>query len=190
MSEPSAPYPHGHSLRSARRRRTGNDPCWQEAWGEPQSVCSGSCSLFRSSLYLSRAVYLLPGQRYSISWPYKAALNFPKPTRCPPWSSSIAADPRGGKTDRNARRRKSPQGRGNLTYRSFRPLLKRTNLPRIRFHDLRHTCATLLLSNGTHPKIVQEMLGHANISMTMDTYSHVLPDMQEKAVSAMDDALS
>src|ERR671912_998619 len=45
-------------------------------------------------------------------------------------------------------------------------------------------------SKGTHPKIVQEMLGHANISMTMDIYSHVLPDMQEKAVSAMDDALS
>jgi integrase len=84
----------------------------------------------------------------------------------------------------------TPVDVGNLTYRSFRPLLKRTNLPRIRFHDLRHTCATLLLSKGTHPKIVQEMLGHANISMTMDTYSHVLPDMQEKAVSAMDDALS
>ncbi len=84
----------------------------------------------------------------------------------------------------------TPVDVGNLTYRSFRPLLKRTNLPQIRFHDLRHTCATLLLSKGTHPKIVQEMLGHANISMTMDTYSHVLPDMQEKAVSAMDDALS
>jgi len=84
----------------------------------------------------------------------------------------------------------TPVDVGNLTYRSFRPLLKRTNLPRIRFHDLRHTCATLLLSRGTHPKIVQEMLGHANISMMMDTYSHVLPDMQEKAVSAMDDALS
>ena len=84
----------------------------------------------------------------------------------------------------------TPVDVGNLTYRSFRPLLKRTNLPRIRFHDLRHTCATLLLSKGTHPKIVQERLGHANISMTMDTYSPVLPDMQEKAVSAMDDALS
>ena len=47
----------------------------------------------------------------------------------------------------------------------------------------------LRLYKGTHPKIVQEMLGHANISMTMDTYSHVLPDMQEKAVSAMEDAL-
>jgi hypothetical protein len=101
------------SSRSARRRRTGCGPCWQEAWGEPQPVCSGSCSLFRSSLYLSRAVYLLPGQRYSISWSYKAALHFPKPTRCPPWSSSVAADPRGGKSDRNARHRKSPQGQGH-----------------------------------------------------------------------------
>jgi integrase len=84
----------------------------------------------------------------------------------------------------------TPVDVGNLTYRSFRPLLKRAGLPRIRFHDLRHTCATLLLSKGTHPKIVQEMLGHANISMTMDTYSHILPEMQEKAVSAMDDALT
>ena len=84
----------------------------------------------------------------------------------------------------------TPVDVGNLTYRSFRPLPKRADLPRIRFHDLRHTCATLLLSKGTHPKIVQEMLGHANISMTMDTYSHVFPDMQEKAVNAMDNVLT
>jgi len=84
----------------------------------------------------------------------------------------------------------TPTDVGNLTYRSFRPLLERADLPRIRFHDLRHTCATLLLSRGTHPKIVQEMLGHANIAMTMDTYSHVLPDMQEKAADAMDDVLT
>lgn len=83
----------------------------------------------------------------------------------------------------------TPVDVGNMTYRSFRPLLERADLPRIRFHDLRHTCATLLLSKGTHPKIVQEMLGHANISETMDTYSHVLPGMQDGAVSAMEDAL-
>lgn len=58
-------------------------------------------------------------------------------------------------------------------------------MPRVRFHDLRHTFATVLLSRGNHPKIVQEMLGHANISQTMDTYSHVLPNMQEGAVAAM-----
>ena len=58
------------------------------------------------------------------------------------------------------------------------------------FHSLRHTCATLLLSKGVHPKIVQELLGHATISITLDTYSHVLPSMQGEAVAAMQEALS
>jgi integrase len=83
----------------------------------------------------------------------------------------------------------TPMDGDNLAKRSFGPLLKRAGLPRIRFHDLRHTFATVLLSRGTHPKVAQEMLGHANISQTMDTYSHVLPDMQGQAVSALDSAL-
>lgn len=56
-------------------------------------------------------------------------------------------------------------------------LLKKADLPNIRFHDLRHSAATLLLSEGVHPKVVLELLGHSNISMTMDVYSHVLPGM-------------
>jgi integrase len=84
----------------------------------------------------------------------------------------------------------TPLDVANLTYGSFRPLLQQAGLPRIRFHDLRHTCATLLLLRNVNPKIVQEMLGHANIVETMDTYSHVLPSMQETAVSAMESALS
>jgi integrase len=84
----------------------------------------------------------------------------------------------------------TPLDVANLTYGSFRPLLERAGLPRIRFHDLRHTCVTLLLLRNVNPKIVQEMLGHANISETMDTYSHVLPSMQEPAVSAMESALT
>ena len=84
----------------------------------------------------------------------------------------------------------TPVDVGNLTYRSFRPLLERAGLPQIRVHDLRHTAATLLLGKGVHPKIVQEMLGHSTITQTMDTYSHVLPDMQDGAVAAMQDALS
>ncbi len=60
----------------------------------------------------------------------------------------------------------------------------------MRVHDLRHICATILLSKFVHPKIVQEMLGHATIAITMDTYSHVLPNMQGEAVSAMKVALS
>jgi len=78
----------------------------------------------------------------------------------------------------------------NLTARSFKPLLERAGLPKtVRLHDLRHTCATLLLGKGVHPKIVQELLGHATIAITLDTYSHVLPNIQGEAVSAMESAL-
>ena len=84
----------------------------------------------------------------------------------------------------------TPMDGDNLVKRYFKPLMSQTQLPRVRFHDLRHTFATLLLSRGTHPKVVQEMLGHADISQTMDTYSHVLPDMQEEAVSEMERGLS
>ncbi len=69
----------------------------------------------------------------------------------------------------------------NLVQRDFRRVAKRAGLPRIRFHDLRHTHATLLLREGVHPKVVQERLGHSQISTTLDTYSHVLPGMQEDA---------
>ena len=62
-------------------------------------------------------------------------------------------------------------------------------LPDIGFHDLRHTCPTLLLPKGVHPKVVSEMLGHATIAITLDTYSHVLPDMQDHATRALEDAL-
>lgn len=64
--------------------------------------------------------------------------------------------------------------------------MKKAALPRIRFHDLRHTAATLALKEGVHPKIVQEMLGHSQISITLDTYSHVLPTMQKEAAARMD----
>jgi len=78
----------------------------------------------------------------------------------------------------------------NLRNRSFKPLLKKAGLPDICFHDLRHTCATLLLSQGTHPKLVQELLGHATIAMTLDTYSHFLPSMGDQTVKAMEAALA
>jgi len=77
----------------------------------------------------------------------------------------------------------------NLTGRSFKPLLKRAGLPDIRFHDLRHTCATLLLRRGVHPKFVQELLGHATIAITLDTYSHVVPGMGDQAANAMESVL-
>jgi integrase len=84
----------------------------------------------------------------------------------------------------------TPVGRQELVTRSFKPLLRRAGLPNIRFQDLRHTCATLLLSKDVHAKFVQELLGHATISITLDTYSHVLPGTGGAAAGAMDDALS
>jgi integrase len=77
----------------------------------------------------------------------------------------------------------------HLSGRDFPALLKEAGLPRIRFHDLRHTCATLLLWRGVHPKVVSELLGHTTITMTLDRYSHVLPDMQQAAMDAMDGLL-
>ena len=77
----------------------------------------------------------------------------------------------------------------NLRNRSLKALLERAGLPPIRFHDLRHTCATLLLSRNVNPKIVSEMLGHASIAITLVTYSHVLPNMQQSAVRALEEVL-
>ena len=63
--------------------------------------------------------------------------------------------------------------------------LKQAGLPDIRFHDLRHSAATLLLSLEVHPKVVQEILGHSQISMTLDIYSHVLPSMHQDAMARL-----
>ena len=86
-------------------------------------------------------------------------------------------------------RRGTPIRRDNLHNKSWKPLLRRAKLPDIRFHDLRHTCATLLLTKGVHRKIVSEMLGHSSVSITLDIYSHVIPGLGEVAASAMEDLL-
>lgn len=74
----------------------------------------------------------------------------------------------------------------NLRKQCFLPLLKRAGLPSIRFHDLRHTAASLMMGKGVHPKIVSEMLGHSQVSITLDLYSHVTPTMQREATEALD----
>ena len=73
-----------------------------------------------------------------------------------------------------------------VTTRELRPLLRRAELPRIRFHDLRHTFATLQLAAGTNPKIVSEMLGHKEVHITLDRYSHALPTLQAEAMGRLD----
>jgi integrase len=79
----------------------------------------------------------------------------------------------------------------NLRQRSFAPLLWRAGLGdrQITFHDLRHTCASLLFSKNVYPKFVQELLGHASVAITLDTYSHMLPGTGGEAADAMGEAL-
>jgi integrase len=83
----------------------------------------------------------------------------------------------------------TPLDAQNIVNRYFKPLLRRVELPNVRWHDLRHTCATLLLSRGTHPKYVQHLLGHASIQLTLDRYSHWIPSMVRATADGMDEAL-
>jgi integrase len=77
---------------------------------------------------------------------------------------------------------------GSVT-NEWKRLVKKHTLPRIRFHDLRHTHATAMLASGIHPKIASERLGHSSIAITLDLYSHVLPNMQADAIETMDNEL-
>jgi integrase len=78
----------------------------------------------------------------------------------------------------------------NLATRAFKKMVTTAGLPKLTIHGLRHTHATILLEQGVNPKVVSERLGHASVATTMDIYSHVLPDMQEKAALAIDAALA
>jgi len=73
---------------------------------------------------------------------------------------------------------------------AFRRIIGKAGLGHLRVHDLRHTHATLMLKAGVHPKVVSERLGHASVSITLDTYSHVLPGLQEAAVERFDEVLA
>jgi integrase len=83
----------------------------------------------------------------------------------------------------------SPVEPGNLV-RGWTKIIAVTGARHIRFHDLRHAQATLLLRQGVHPKIVSERLGHASIAITLDTYNHVVPGLQEAAAAQLDALLA
>ena len=82
----------------------------------------------------------------------------------------------------------TPLDGSNVTHRFHRDL-EAAGLPRQRFHDLRHACASFLLAQGVHPRVVMETLGHSQISLTMDTYTHVVPSLQRDAADRIDAVL-
>ena len=98
----------------------------------------------------------------------------------PAWSGNDLVFPRADGTPENVER----------LARRWRELCRRAGVSGLRFHDLRHTSATIALTSGVHPKVVQERLGHSTISVTLDTYSHVLPSMQEDAAHRIEEAMS
>jgi integrase len=79
--------------------------------------------------------------------------------------------------------------KSNFLRKDWEPIRTAAKLPKVRFHDLRHTAASLLLIEGVHPKVVSEMLGHASVRLTLDTYSHLIPTMQAGAADAFDRVL-
>ena len=83
----------------------------------------------------------------------------------------------------------TPMGQNNL-FRSFKTLLRTSGLPEIRFHDLRHTAASLMLNYGVSPIIVSRRLGHSKISITLDVYGHLIPEMQNGAAELIDDLIT
>jgi integrase len=77
-----------------------------------------------------------------------------------------------------------------MVTREFKAIIAASGLPDMRLHDLRHSCATLLLAQGVHPKLVQETLGHSTYQLTMDTYSHMIPQLRNEVADRMDEILS
>jgi integrase len=82
-----------------------------------------------------------------------------------------------------------PLNPSSLT-RRFRVVLTEVGVPQMRFHDLRHSCASMLIATGTHPRLIMETLGHSQVSLTMNRYSHVAPIIQREVAGRMDSIIS
>jgi integrase len=129
-----------------------------------------------------------PGSRTDISWRLSSA-SYAMSMRKHQLEEKLGASSYEESDLVFATRKGTPLDTQNMINRHFEPPLKNAGLPNIRLHDLRHTGATLLLGRNVNPKLVQHLLGHASISMTLDRYSHWIPSMGSHAADVMDEAL-
>jgi integrase len=167
--------------------------------GEALGLKWGDVDFERGRVHVQRAL-----SRTKAGWQL-AEPKTARSKRTVPLPAGVMKDLRGHKKDQAAARLKSadyknydlvfaneagdPADLHNLVRRHFKPLLRDAGLPDITIYALRHTCATLLLTAGENPKVVSERLGHASVTMTLDTYSHVLPDMQQAATDKLEGIL-
>jgi integrase len=84
----------------------------------------------------------------------------------------------------------TPLESSNVVNPSFKPLLVRTGIARIRFHELRHTCASVMAQAGVAPKYAQDRLGHADVNLTMNIYTHVLPEARAEVAKKLEEAIA
>ncbi len=146
-------------------------------------------SLERGTIQVSHAIQALIGKGLVLTEP-KTQLSRRRIT-VPRFALDVLALQIEGKQPNEfvfATRNATPFSPRNVV-RDFKSALREAGLPNIRFHDLRHTCATLHLLAGTHPKAVQEILGHSSIMLTLATYSHVLPTVHGEAAARMNEML-
>jgi len=154
-----------------------------------------------SQLYVNRSLHHLKDGSYVFTPPKSAKSR--RRVALPPSASLLLQDFRDRQEATRARLGATlgdndlvfctPEGeplRPNTVTRAWATAARKAGVRVIRFHDARHTHASLLLKQGVHPKIVQERLGHASIGMTLDTYSHVAPGLQEAAASSFDKILN
>jgi len=169
--------------------------------GELLALKWRNLDLDHGTLHVAESAYKLGNGEYVVKEPKTPHSR--RPVALPPSLSELLKYYREQQTEAMARLGTSltedgfvftrPDGKPldpNLVSRSFGKMIKNAGLPHIRLHDLRHTHATMMLEAGVHPKVVSERLGHASIGITLDTYSHVLPGLQEAAADRFDRMIS
>lgn len=157
-------------------------------WGEAAALRRGRVNLLRSRIEVSEAVAeTSKGLHYGTTKTYQT-----RSVAIPGFLKDLLAEHMGsyvGK-ERDAllftTESGAPLRNNNWRNRVWDPALKEARLPKVRIHDLRHTCATLLIAQGAHAKAIQRHLGHSSIQITFDTYGHLLPDEQDRVADALD----